>query len=261
MDGKMGHGAGAGALGPPPAARRPPRHVAIIMDGNGRWATARGKTRTAGHRAGIESVRAVLEAALDLGLPEITLYAFSVDNWKRPRAEVGFLMRLLRSYLASQRRKMVRDGVRLGVFGDLAGLPAPVGAELNRTVGATAACGRLQVNLALNYGAQEEIARAARMLGEEVAAGRLRPAEITPEALARHLYTAGHPDPDLVIRTAGEMRMSNFLLWQSSYAELWVTPVLWPDFRRPHLEEALESFARRTRRFGAVVPAPAGERA
>jgi len=240
---------------------RLPGHVAIIMDGNGRWATARGKTRTAGHRAGIESVRAVLEAALDLGLPELTLYAFSVDNWKRPRAEVAFLMRLLRSYLAGQRRKMVRDGVRLGVFGDMEGLPAPVRAELRKAVAATAGCRRLQVNLALNYGAQEEIARAARLVGAEVAAGRLRPAEITPAVLARHLYTAGHPDPDLVIRTAGEMRLSNFLLWQSSYAEFWVTPVLWPDFRRPHLEQALESFARRARRFGAVAPAPAGDQA
>jgi undecaprenyl diphosphate synthase len=243
------------------SARRLPRHVAIIMDGNGRWATARGQTRTAGHRAGLESVRAVLEAALDLGLPELTLYAFSVDNWKRPRAEIGFLMRLLRSYLAEHRRKMVRDGVRLGVFGDVAGLPRAVQAELAKAVEATAGCRRLQVNLALNYGAQEEIARAARLVSEEVAAGRLSSAEITPAVLARYLYTVGHPDPDLIIRTAGELRLSNFLLWQSSYAELWVTPVLWPDFRRVHLEEALESFARRTRRFGAVAPAPAGERA
>jgi undecaprenyl diphosphate synthase len=231
------------------------------MDGNGRWAVARGKARTAGHRAGAESVRATVEAVLDLGIPELTLYAFSVDNWKRPRTEVGFLMRLLRSYLAEQRAKMVRDGVRLEVFGDLDGLAAPVRAELAKTVAATAGGRRLRLNLALNYGGQEEIARAARLAAAEVAAGRLSPEAITPEVLARYLYTAGHPDTDLVIRTAGEMRLSNFLLWQSSYAELWVTPVLWPDFRRPHLEEALESFARRTRRFGAVVPAPAGERA
>jgi undecaprenyl diphosphate synthase len=229
--------------------------VAIIMDGNGRWAQARGKPRTAGHRAGIESVKAVTRAALDLGLPELTLYAFSVDNWKRPRAEVAFLMRLLRSYLAGHRRKMVRDGVRLGVFGDAAGLPRPVRSELEAAQAATAGCRRLTVNLALNYGAQEEIARAARLAAAEVAAGRARPEEITPTALASHLYTAGHSDPDLIIRTAGEMRLSNFMLWQASYAELFFTPVLWPDFRRLHLEEALESFARRQRRFGAVPEA------
>jgi undecaprenyl diphosphate synthase len=244
---------------PASAGRRPeggklPRHVAIIMDGNGRWAVARGKGRTAGHRAGIDSVRAVVDAALDLGLPELTLYAFSVDNWKRPKAEVAFLMRLLRSYLAEQRRKMVRDGVRLAVFGDVDGLPAPVRAELAKTVEATAGGARLGVNLALNYGAQEEIARAARLLAADAVAGRLKPEDITPAVLAGRLYTAGHPDPDLVIRTAGELRLSNFLLWQSSYAEFWVTPVLWPDFRRPQLEEALESYSRRERRFGALQP-------
>jgi undecaprenyl diphosphate synthase len=231
-----------------------PRHIAIIMDGNGRWAVARGKARTAGHRAGIESVRATVKAVLDLGIPELTLYAFSVDNWKRPRAEVGFLMRLLRSYLAEQRAKMVRDRVRLEVFGDLEGLAAPVRSELAKTVAATAGGTRLRLNLALNYGSQEEIARAARLAAAEVAAGRLALQGITPEVLAGYLYTAGHPDPDLVIRTAGEMRLSNFLLWQSSYAEFWVTPVLWPDFRREHLEAALESFGRRERRFGGVNP-------
>ncbi|HOX08146.1 MAG TPA: polyprenyl diphosphate synthase [Planctomycetota bacterium] len=237
----------------PAAAGLPlPRHIAIIMDGNGRWAVSRGKGRTAGHRAGIESVKAVLRAALDLGLPELTLYAFSTENWKRPRTEVSFLMRLLRSYLAAQRAKMIRDGVRLGVLGDVAGLPAPVRQELDRTLEATAGGRRLLVNLALNYGSREEIARAARLAAADVAAGRLAPDAITAEELERRLYTAGHPDPDLVIRTAGEMRMSNFLLWQSSYAEFWVTPVLWPDFRREHLEEALADFGRRQRRFGGL---------
>ncbi len=222
------------------------------MDGNGRWAVARGKTRTAGHRAGMESVRAIVKAALDIGIPELTLYAFSVDNWKRPRTEVSFLMRLLRSYLAGRRAEMVRDGVRLEVFGDRDGLPSAVRAELEKTVAATAGGARLRANLALNYGAQEEIARAARLAATEVAAGRLAPEAITPELLEQFLYTAGHPDPDLVIRTAGEMRLSNFLLWQSSYAEFWVTPVLWPDFRREHLEAALADFGRRSRRFGGL---------
>ena len=222
------------------------------MDGNGRWAVARGKTRTAGHRAGMESVRAIVKAALDIGIPELTLYAFSVDNWKRPRTEVSFLMRLLRSYLAGRRAEMVRDGVRLEVFGDRDGLPAAVRAELEKTMAATAGGSRLRANLALNYGAQEEIARAARLAATEVAAGRLAPEAITPELLEQFLYTAGHPDPDLVIRTAGEMRLSNFLLWQSSYAEFWVTPVLWPDFRREHLEAALADFGRRSRRFGGL---------
>ena len=237
----------------PAAARKTlPRHVAVIMDGNGRWAAARGKRRTAGHRAGIESVRAVLEAARDLGVRELTLYAFSTENWKRPRSEVSFLMRLLRKYLAEQRRKMVSDGVRLGVFGDSAALPAAVRKELEKTVKATAAGRRLRVNLALNYGSREEISRAARLLAAEAAAGRLKPDDITPEVFAKRLYTAGRPAPDLVIRTAGEMRLSNFLLWQSSYAELWFTPVLWPDFRRLHLEEALVSYAQRRRRFGGL---------
>jgi undecaprenyl diphosphate synthase len=228
--------------------------VAIIMDGNGRWATARGKPRTFGHRAGIESVRAVLEAARDLGIEELTLYAFSTENWKRPRAEVSFLMRMLRSYLARQRARMVRDGVRLGVLGDVAALPAAVRAELERTVEATAGGRRLRANLALNYGSHEEIARAARLAAAEVAAGRLGVDAITPELLEGLLYTAGHLPPDLIVRTAGEQRLSNFMLWQSCYAELWFTPVLWPDFRRLHLEEALDSYARRQRRFGGLVP-------
>jgi undecaprenyl diphosphate synthase len=241
--------AGPDASGVP----RLPQHVAIIMDGNGRWAAARGRRRTDGHRAGIDSVQAVLEAARDLGIAELTLYAFSTENWKRPGAEVSFLMRLLRSYLVKQRARMVRDGVRLSVFGDAARLPAGVRAELDKAVTATAGGARLRVNLALNYGAHEEIARAARLLAADVAAGRLRAEDITPELLEGRLYTAGHPMPDLIIRTAGEQRLSNFLLWQACYAELFFTPVLWPDFRRLHLEEALDSYARRRRRFGGLA--------
>ena len=235
-----------------------PRHVAIIMDGNGRWATSRGKPRTAGHRAGAESVQAVVRAALDLGLGELTLYAFSTENWKRPRPEVAFLMRMLRSYLAERRAEMVRDGVRLGVFGDVPGLPAAVQREIQKTIEATAGGRRLQANLAVNYGSREEIARAARLAAGEVQRGRIEPADITPEVLESYLYTAGHPPPDLIIRTAGEMRLSNFMLWQASYAEFYATPVLWPDFRRRHLEEAVEDFARRERRFGELHPARAG---
>jgi undecaprenyl diphosphate synthase len=226
--------------------------VAIIMDGNGRWAVARGKRRTAGHKAGIESVRAVLEGARELGIRELTLYAFSTENWKRPRSEVSFLMRTLRSYLVEHRRKMVRDGVRLNVIGDVNALPAAVRKELQKTEKATAGCRRLLVNLALNYGSHEEIARAARLAAEEVVAGRMTPEEITPEVIESLLYTAGHPPPDLIIRTAGEERLSNFMLWQACYAELWFTSVLWPDFRLPHLEEAVESYVGRQRRFGGL---------
>jgi len=233
-------------------ARKVPRHVAIIMDGNGRWAVARGKRRTAGHKAGIDSVRAVLEGARDLGIAELTLYAFSTENWKRPRSEVSFLMRMLRSYLVEHRRKMVRDGVRLNVIGDVDPLPAKVRAELEKTEKATAGGRQLLVNLALNYGSHEEIARAARLAAEEVAAGRMKPEDITPEVLESFLYTAGHPSPDLIIRTAGEERLSNFMLWQACYSELWFTPVLWPDFRQPHLEDAVESYIGRQRRFGGL---------
>jgi undecaprenyl diphosphate synthase len=239
----------------PAPSPRIPRHVAIIMDGNGRWAQARGRPRTAGHRAGGESVRAIVRAAIDLGLEELTFYAFSTENWKRPRAEVAFLMRMLRSFLAERRREMIRDGVRLGVFGDVAGLPPAVQREIGKTVEATSGGRRLKANLAVNYGSHEEIARAARLAAEEVAAGRLAPPEVTPELIESLLYTAGHPAPDLIVRTAGEMRLSNFMLWQASYSEFYATPVLWPDFRRPHLEDALADFARRQRRFGAL---PAG---
>ncbi len=235
-------------------ARKVPRHVAIIMDGNGRWARARGKPRTAGHRAGIDSVKAVSEAAIDLGIKELTLYAFSTENWTRPRREINFLMRMLRSHLAGHRRKMVRDGVRLGVFGDVTALPPGARAEIEKTIKATAKGRKLRVNLALNYGAHEEIARAARLAAQAVAAGRMSVEEITPAVLEGFLYTAGHLPPDLIVRTAGEERLSNFMLWQACYAELWFTPVLWPDFRRLHLEEAVESFARRQRRFGGLAP-------
>jgi undecaprenyl diphosphate synthase len=231
-----------------------PAHVAIIMDGNGRWATARGKRRTAGHKAGIDSVQAVLEAARDLGIRELTLYAFSTENWKRPKSEVSFLMRTLRSYLVEHRRKMVKDGVRLNVFGDVEPLSAAVKAELAKTVKATVRGRRLQANLALNYGSHEEIARAARLAAGEVAAGRMSPDEVTPEVIENFLYTAGHLPPDLIVRTAGEERLSNFMLWQACYAELYFTPVLWPDFRRLHLEEAIESYSRRQRRFGGLAP-------
>ncbi len=235
-----------------PTGKQSPRHVAIIMDGNGRWATSRGKRRTEGHKAGIDSVQAVLEAARDLGLKELTLYAFSTENWKRPRSEVSFLMRMLRAYLVKHRKKMVNDGVRLNVIGDVAGLPKDVQKEIDKTIAATASCRRLRVNLALNYGSHEEIARAARLAAEEVLAGRLSPADITPEAIESRLYTAGHLRPDLIIRTAGEERLSNFMLWQACYAELWFTPVLWPDFRQLHLEEAIDVFSRRQRRFGGL---------
>ncbi len=234
--------------------RKVPRHVAVIMDGNGRWARARGKPRTAGHKAGIDSVKAVTQAAIEMGIKELTLYAFSTENWTRPKSEVNFLMRMLRSHLAEHRRKMVRDGVRLGTFGDVSALPRGARAEIEKSIKATAKGRKLRVNLALNYGSHQEIARAARLCARSVAAGRMKPEEITPAVIESFLYTAGHHPPDLIVRTAGEQRLSNFMLWQACYAELWFTPVLWPDFRQLHLEEAVENFAHRQRRFGGLEP-------
>lgn len=229
-----------------------PRHVAIIMDGNGRWAERRGLPRVVGHRNGIRSVRAIVEEGCRLGLEQLTLYCLSVENWKRPPRELKFLLRLFRHFLIAERDELMEQNVRLTMLGRREGLPADVLDELDRTVEMTANNGGMVLALAVNYGGRSEIADAARRLAEEVQAGRLTPEAIDESCFQDYLYTAGQADPDLLIRTAGELRVSNFLLWQISYAELYVTEVLWPDFRAEDLHEAMRSFALRQRKFGAL---------
>jgi undecaprenyl diphosphate synthase len=234
-----------------------PRHIAIIMDGNGRWAQRRGLPRVVGHRRGIESVRSVVEEGCRLGLEQLTLYCFSVENWKRPPRELTFLMRLLRHFLVVERNELLEQKVQLRMIGRRDGLPGDVVLEFERTVEQTASNDGMILCLAVNYGGRSEIADATRRLAQDVRSGRLDPDMVDETTFASYLSTAGMSDPDLLIRTAGEMRISNFLLWQISYAELWVTPTLWPDFRGDDLLQACRSFAARERRFGGL-PVPAG---
>jgi undecaprenyl diphosphate synthase len=232
---------------------RLPRHVAIIMDGNGRWARQRHKRRIDGHRAGTASVREVVETAARVGVEVLTLYAFSVENWKRPKREISALMTLLRRFLTAELATLIRSNVRLRLLGRLSELPQDVQRGLEEAMASTRHCTGLTLNVALNYGGRTEIVDAVRGL---LAAMRLdgRPPEAVDEAaLAAHLYTAGQPDPDLLIRTSGELRVSNFLLWQIAYAEIWVTDVLWPDFRRRNFLEALRAYQARERRYGGLV--------
>jgi undecaprenyl diphosphate synthase len=231
---------------------RLPRHVAVIMDGNGRWAKLRHKPRVEGHRAGIASVRDVVETSARLGLQVLTLYAFSVENWKRPQREVTTLMGLLKRYLRSELDTLLRNNIRFRVIGRMGELPDDVQEELRRGMDRTADRTGLLFNIALNYGGRTEITDAVRRLAADVAAGRREPGTIDEETLSSYLYTAGLPDPDLLIRTSGEMRVSNFLLWQIAYAEIWVTDVLWPDFRRKHLLQAVADFQKRERRYGGI---------
>lgn len=230
-----------------------PRHVAVIMDGNGRWAQARGLPRAAGHREGVATVRRIVTESRRLGLEALTLYSFSSENWKRPAEEVAALMFLCCEFLRIERPTMLREDIRFRRIGRREGLPEEVLAELDETERATAHCSGLTLCLALNYGSRTEIADAARSLAREVAAGQRTPESIDEAAFASHLYTAGVPDPDLLLRTAGEMRVSNYLLWQISYAELHVTEVLWPDFREADFHRAIADFAGRSRRFGGVT--------
>jgi undecaprenyl diphosphate synthase len=229
-----------------------PRHVAIIMDGNGRWAKRRNLPRTQGHTEGTHSVREVTEACAGLGVQQLTLYAFSVENWKRPKREVDYLMRLLERFLRRQRKTIMKNNIRFAVIGAIEGLPEGVRREIDITLRESEGNTGLTLCLALNYGARREIVEAARRLARRVGGGELRADEITEETFSQSLYTAGMNDPDLLIRTAGEQRVSNFLLWQISYAEFYFSPVCWPDFRRPQLEEALLEYTRRERRFGTV---------
>jgi len=229
---------------------RLPKHVAIIMDGNGRWAEKRGKPRLFGHRAGAESVREVVEAARELGIEVLTLYAFSSENWNRPEQEVSGLMAILKKYLVSELERMVDNGIRLRCLGDVERLPASVRKVMARTMDITAGNQDFTLNLALSYGARDEIIRAARLLAADCSAGKLTPEAIGHGHFTDKLYTAGQPDPDLLIRTGGEERVSNFLLWQISYAEIFFSPVMWPEFRRPQFLQAIAEYQHRERRFG-----------
>jgi undecaprenyl diphosphate synthase len=229
---------------------RLPQHVAIIMDGNGRWAEQRHLPRVEGHRAGIRSVREVVETSARLGLEVLTLYAFSIENWKRPAAEVSVLMTLLRRYLRSELETLIEHGIRFRVIGRADGLPAEVLEELREAETRTAAHRGLQFNIALNYGGRAEIVDAVKA----ALVAHLDPATLDEDRFSQLLYTAGQPDPDLLIRTSGEMRVSNFLLWQIAYAEIYVTGTLWPDFRRQHLLEAILAYQKRDRRYGGIAP-------
>ena len=226
-----------------------PRHVAIIMDGNGRWAESRGMARTAGHEAGAESVRLVTRACRRLGVEALTLYSFSTENWARPEDEVEALMALLQKYLADELQELLDNGIRLRAIGELDRLPRSVRTALEAVMQATAHHTGMTLCLALSYGSRDEILHAVRELASEAARG-LDPATIDAKVFADRLYTRGLPDPDLLIRTSGELRVSNFLLWQIAYAEIFVTDVLWPDFRDEHLAIAFEAFGARQRRFG-----------
>jgi len=229
-----------------------PGHVAIIMDGNGRWAKQRHLPRVEGHRNGVESVRAVVRAAGEVGIKQLTLYAFSVENWNRPKDEVDTLMQYLARFLKNEIGELNKNNVRLDAIGQIYRLPEFVQDQLKKTKAALAKNNGLMLILALSYGGRTEIIEAMRDIGQKIKEGQLDPAEINERLVSEHLYTRNYPDPDLLIRTSGEMRISNFLLWQISYAELVVTPTLWPDFRKAQFFEALEEYTRRHRRFGLV---------
>jgi undecaprenyl diphosphate synthase len=229
-----------------------PKHVAIIMDGNGRWAKQRNLPRVEGHRRGADSAREIIRTSGELGIKYLTLYAFSVENWNRPKDEVDALMKYLIHYLKTETPELNKNNVRLEVIGQIWRLPEKVQDHLKKSIHTLSRNSGLTLVMALSYGSRTEIVDAVRRIAGEVKKGKLEPADITEEVISQHLWTRNFPDPDLLIRTSGEMRVSNFLLWQISYSELLITPTLWPDFRKPQLFEALEEYARRHRRFGGV---------
>jgi undecaprenyl diphosphate synthase len=229
-----------------------PTHVAVIMDGNGRWAKLRHLPRVEGHRMGVESVRAIVRACGEFGIKYLTLYAFSVENWNRPKDEVDTLMKYLARYLKNEIGELNKNNVRLEVIGQIYRLPEFVQEQLKKTQAALSKNNGLTLILALSYGGRTELVEATRAIARQAKEGKLEPEEINEQVIAQYLYTRHFPDPDLLIRTSGEMRVSNFLLWQISYAEFVVTPTLWPDFRKPQLIEALEEYGRRHRRFGGL---------
>lgn len=231
---------------------RLPRHIAVIMDGNGRWAQERGKQRIQGHLQGVTSVRRTIEECCRLGIGQLTLYCFSTENWKRPQEEIDFLMALLKEYLIKERAEIMEQNIRFSVIGRRDQLPDFVLAEMDENIRVSSGNTGMTLCLAINYSGRTEIVDAVRTLAERVRVGTLRPDDIDEAAIANALYTSGMPEPDLLIRTAGEMRISNFLLWQISYAELWVTEICWPDFDEAALRQALHDFARRERRFGGL---------
>jgi undecaprenyl diphosphate synthase len=230
-----------------------PQHVAIIMDGNGRWARQRGLPRIEGHRAGAESVREIVRVAGELGVRYLTLYAFSTENWQRPKLEVQALMHLLEFYLQREIPELDKNNVRLAAIGRLHELPVSAQQQLNRSIAALKDNTGLTLVLALSYSGRAEIVDAARAIARDVKTGAIEVADITEESFGRYLYTAGLPDPDLLVRTSGELRVSNFLLWQISYAEIYVTDTLWPDFRKAEFLQALHDYSKRHRRFGKVA--------
>ncbi|MBL9171071.1 MAG: isoprenyl transferase [Verrucomicrobiales bacterium] len=229
-----------------------PRHVAVIMDGNGRWAKARNLPRVEGHRQGAESVRAIVKVAGEIGIKYLTLYAFSVENWNRPKDEVDMLMKYLARYLKNEAAELHRSNVRLEIIGQIYRLPEAVQEQLKKTIAMLSRNNGLTLVLALSYSGRSEIVNAVRSIAAQVKQGRMDPEEITEQTVSQHLYTSNIPDPDLLVRTSGEMRVSNFLLWQISYSEFVVTPTLWPDFRKAEFFAALEAYAKRHRRFGTV---------
>lgn len=231
---------------------RLPGHVAIIMDGNGRWAKKRNKPRVAGHRAGADAVREVVEASRELGIRYLTLYTFSNENWKRPKREVSALMNLLRRFMKDEIGEMLHYGIGMRVIGRIDRLPERVRREALETMAKTAHCDKLTVILALSYGGRMEIVDAARKIAERCVAGELRPADLDEKVFAEHLYFPDCPEPDLLIRTSGESRLSNFMLWQLSYSEIWFTPTLWPDFTKEEFCQAIINYQNRDRRFGGI---------
>ncbi len=239
------------ALSVPPERR--PRHVAVIMDGNGRWAEQQNLPRIEGHLRGVESVRRTMEACQEFGIQALTLYCLSSENWKRPAQELEFLMTLLREYLIAERKSLVENNLQLQIIGRRERLPQDVQDEMDRTLEACSQNDGMRLILAINYGSRSEMVDAITAIARKVERGELDCDAITEAVVSENLYTAGLPDPDLLIRTSGEMRISNFLLWQISYAELWVTPTLWPEFERRHLAEAICDFAARNRRYGGLT--------
>ena len=235
-----------------------PRHIAIIMDGNGRWAQSRGLPRTAGHSRGVEAVRRTVQAALELGVPYLTLFSFSSENWSRPASEIEDLMRLVKRFVRRDLNDLHENGVRVRVIGEREGVDFDLLAMIDEGVALTSRNTALNLTIAFNYGSRAEIAKAARRLAERAMCGAIRPDEITPELLAGALDTQGLPDPDLLIRTSGELRLSNFLLWQSAYTEFVFLEACWPDFGRELLAQAIEEFRRRDRRFGGLVARSVG---
>jgi undecaprenyl diphosphate synthase len=234
-----------------PAERRP-RHIAIIMDGNGRWAQRRGLPRIEGHRRGVASVRRTVEEAARLKIEQLTLYCLSSENWKRPPHELEFLMHLLEQYMIEERKTIMDENIRVAVIGRRDGLPEATLREIDKTIELSSTNTGTRLCLAINYGGRAELLDAVKRIAAEAREGALDPEALTEEAIADHLYTAGMPEPDLLIRTAGEMRISNFLLWQISYAEIWVTDHCWPEFAEADLHEAIRDFAARDRRFGGL---------